>query len=66
MGLFPDCRKSHGLGGAAISPAHGQSNYCQPQVEFFQVGDAGIFDVEAAGFGVAKHALNGPSPAILA
>jgi len=66
MGLFPDRRMSHGLGGAAISPTHGQCNYRQPQIEFLRIGNAGIFDVEATGFGVAKQAFDRPSPAVLA
>ncbi len=61
MGLFPDCGKPRGLGGAAVGPTHCQGNDGQPQVEFLQIGDAGILDDEPTGFSVAKQTFDRPS-----
>ena len=36
------------------------------RVQFLQIGDACVFDVEATGFGVAKQAFDGPPPAVMA
>ena len=45
-------------------PGEGEGDEAHQQVELARVGEAGVLEVEAPGFGISKETLDGPSLAI--
>lgn len=60
MGAFLDGGAGLNGGGGDVGPGHGEGDDDEKGVEFVRVGDAGVFDVEAPGFAVAKQAFDLP------
>ena len=52
------------IDGGAPGPDEGEGHEGHQQVELARVGEAGVLEVEAAGLGVAEHALDGPALAV--
>ncbi len=51
-------------GGGASGPGEGEGDEAHQEVELAGSGEAGVFEVEAAGFGVAEQAFDRPALAI--
>src|SRR5690606_11752090 len=52
------------VGGGTPGPGDGECDKRHEQCELARTGEAGVLDVEAAGFGVTEHGFDGPAFAI--
>ena len=61
MSFFGDTLSPHCSACTAVCPGHGESYDDEQSCEFVGVGNMGVFDVKATGFGVGEETFNPPS-----
>ena len=64
MGLSRDRLSAHGACSAAVGPRERECDDDQQGREFAGIRDMGVFDIQAAGFGVREQTFNVPSLAV--